>query len=173
MGEILSVLISTRFTLPTWIIQYNNVIMSAMASQITSLTIVYSTVCSGGDQRKHQSSASLAFVRGRNSPHKCPVTRKLFPFDDVILLQQPFALWVVVLAMCDATCHLLVQCFGKYTLNDSWSICVIQFVWKFYLNNFYLTFLLQIFLCVLFLRSCKDHITSSYKILKLKAAPNQ
>ena len=43
---------------------YSDVIMSAMASQTTSLTIVYSTVYSGSDQRKHQSSASLAFVRG-------------------------------------------------------------------------------------------------------------
>ena len=43
---------------------YNGVIMGAMASQITSLTIVYSTVYSGADQRKHQGSASLAFVRG-------------------------------------------------------------------------------------------------------------
>ena len=64
--------------------------MSAMASQITSLTIVYPTVYSGADQRKHQSSASLAFVRGihrwpANSPHKWPVTRKMFPFDDVIM----------------------------------------------------------------------------------------
>ena len=61
-----------------------------MASQITSLTIVYSTVYSGEDQRKHQSSASLAFVRGIhrgpvNSPHKWPVTRKMFSFDDVIM----------------------------------------------------------------------------------------
>ena len=38
--------------------------MGSMASQITSLTIVYSTVYSAADQRKHQSSASLAFVRG-------------------------------------------------------------------------------------------------------------
>ena len=64
--------------------------MGAMASQITSLTIVYSTVYSGRDQRKRQSSASLAFVRGihrgpMNSPHKWPVTRKMFPFDDVIM----------------------------------------------------------------------------------------
>ena len=56
---------------------YGDVIMSAMASQITSLTFVYSTVYSGADQRKHQSSASLAFVRGIhrwpvNSPHKGP-----------------------------------------------------------------------------------------------------
>ena len=64
--------------------------MRAMASQITSLTIVYSTVYLDADQRKHQSSASLAFVRGIhrgpvNSPHKCPVTRKMFPVDDVIM----------------------------------------------------------------------------------------
>ena len=69
---------------------YNDVIMSAMASQMTSLTIVCSTVYSGADQRKHQSSVSLAFVRGihrwpMNSPHKGPVTRKIFPFDDVIM----------------------------------------------------------------------------------------
>ena len=62
------------------------VIMSAMASQITSLTIVYSSVYWGADQRKHQSPASLAFVRGIhrwpvNSPHKGQVTRKLFPFQ--------------------------------------------------------------------------------------------
>ena len=65
--------------------------MGAIASQITSLTIAYSTVYSDADQRKHQSSASLAFVRGLhrgpvNSPHKWPVTRKMFPFDDVIML---------------------------------------------------------------------------------------
>ena len=64
--------------------------MGAMAYEITSLTIVYSTVYSGADQRKHQSSASLAFVRGIhrwqvNSPHKGPVTRKMLPFDDVIM----------------------------------------------------------------------------------------
>ena len=69
---------------------YNDVIMSAIASQITSLTIVYSIVYSGAYQTKHQSSASLAFVRGIhrwpvNSPHKWPVTRKMFPFDDVIM----------------------------------------------------------------------------------------
>ena len=66
--------------------------MDAMASQITSLTIVYSIVYSDADQRKHQSSASLAFVRGihrgpGNSPHKWPVTRKMFPFDDVIMIK--------------------------------------------------------------------------------------
>ena len=74
-----------------YVYHYNDVIMSAMASQITSLTIVfYSIVCSGTDERKNQSSASLAFVRGIhqwpvNSPHKGPVTRKTFQFDDVIM----------------------------------------------------------------------------------------
>ena len=61
--------------------------MSAMEYQITSLTMVYSTVYSGADQRKHQSPASLAFVRGIhgwpvNSPHKGPVTRNMFLFDE-------------------------------------------------------------------------------------------
>ena len=69
---------------------YNDVIMGAIASQITSLTIVYSTVYSDADQRKHQSSASLAFVRVIHrwpviSPRKWPVTRKMFPFDDAIM----------------------------------------------------------------------------------------
>ena len=73
-------------------VHYIDAIMSAMASQITNLTIVYSTVYSGADQRKHQSSASLAFVQRIhrwpvNSPHTGPVTRKMFPFDDVIMLE--------------------------------------------------------------------------------------
>ena len=73
-----------------WYIQiiqthYNDVIMGAIASQITSLTIVFSTFYLDADQRKHQSSASLAFVWEIhqwpvNSPHKGPVTRKMFPF---------------------------------------------------------------------------------------------
>ena len=58
---------------------YNDVIITAMAFQFTSLTSVYSTVYSGADQRKHQSSASLAFVRGIHR------WRGTFPFDDVIM----------------------------------------------------------------------------------------
>ena len=79
-----------------WFTHYNDVIMSAMAPQITSMTIVYSTVYSDADHRKHQSSASLAFGGGGggggvihrrpvNSPHKRPVTRTIFPFEDVIM----------------------------------------------------------------------------------------
>ena len=67
-------------------VHYYDVIMGAIASQNTSLTIVYSNVYLGADQRKHESSGSLAFVQGIhrgpvNSPHKWPVTRKMFPFD--------------------------------------------------------------------------------------------
>ena len=80
---------------------YNDVIMGAVASQITSLTIVYSTVYSGADQTKHQSSASLAFVRGIhrgpvNSPHKWPVSRKMFPVDDVIMILNVCGTFITV-----------------------------------------------------------------------------
>ena len=74
-----------------WCLQhYCDVIMGAMASQITSLTVAYSSADLHADQRKHQSSASLAFVRGiqrwpMNSPHQWPVMRKMIPFDDVIM----------------------------------------------------------------------------------------
>ena len=65
--------------------------MTEGASQISSFTTVYSAVYWGGDQRKHQRSASLAFVWGIhrgpvNSPHKWPVARKMLPFDDVIMI---------------------------------------------------------------------------------------
>ena len=69
------------------------------ASQIGGAPIVSWTVGSGRDQRKHQSSASLAFVRGIhrwpvNSPHKRPVRRKMFPFDSVIMhLRDGMSAW--------------------------------------------------------------------------------
>ena len=74
--------------------------MDAIASLITNLTTVYSAVYSDADQSKHQSSASLAFVWGIhrgpvNSPHKWPVTRKMFPFDDVIMMNKlAIRLWM-------------------------------------------------------------------------------
>ena len=92
---------------PYMISHYDDVRMGAIASQITSLTIVYSTVYSVVDQRKHQSYASPAFVRGihripMNSPHKRPVTRKMFPFDDVLMHMPLFpymAIQPIVLCM--------------------------------------------------------------------------
>ena len=78
---------------------YDDVIMGTIASQITSLTIVYSAVYSGADQSKHQSSASLAFVWGIhrgpvNSPHKWPLTLKCFhlmtsSWEDPVLMPFP------------------------------------------------------------------------------------
>ena len=59
--------------------------MTTMASRITRVSIVYSTVCLGADQRKHQSSASLIFVRGIHRWPVVPLTLKIFPFDYVIM----------------------------------------------------------------------------------------
>ena len=101
-----------------WMINYNGVIMGTMAFQITGLAIVYSAVYSGADQRKHQSSALLAFVWGihrppSNAPHKWPVTRKIFPFDDVIMWRQTYCsiCWGIFLSvfkdrhgLCHAKC---------------------------------------------------------------------
>ena len=65
--------------------------MSVIASQVTGASIVCSGVSSGTDQRKHQSSVSLAFGSGihqrpADSPHKGPVTQKMLPFDDIIMV---------------------------------------------------------------------------------------
>ena len=64
---------------------YGDVIMGTMASQITSLTIFYSTVYIGAEQRKYQSSVSLAFVRGihRSSMFS---NAEMFPFDDFTMV---------------------------------------------------------------------------------------
>ena len=91
----------------SWIldIHYIDVIMGAIASQITPASSLFTQVA---DQRKHQSSASLAFVRGLqwspvNSPHKWHVTWKMFPFDDVIM-------------------HCCKQCFTSMTYKNLFNI---------------------------------------------------
>ena len=78
----------------SWCLYYSDVMMSAMASQITGVSIVCLTVCWGAYQRKHQSSASLAFVRV-DSPHQGPVMRKMYPFHDVIIIREfmIFEIW--------------------------------------------------------------------------------
>ena len=67
---------------------YSDVIMSAMASQITGITIVYSTVYSGADQRKHQSSASQAFVGGGEFTGDRWIPHTKGQFDDVIMMMH-------------------------------------------------------------------------------------
>ena len=74
---------------------YSDIIVNLMEFQITIVLFVYSTISSGADQRKHDSSTSLALARGIhwwsvNSPHKGPVMQKMFPFDDVIMYVQGF-----------------------------------------------------------------------------------
>ena len=99
---------------------YDDVKMSSMASQITSLTIIYSTVYSGTDQRKHQSSASLAFVWGIhrgpvNSPHKWPVTRKCFHLTTSSCKKVPTGL-----------CH-LINPFQPVNIGPSKTVCAPRF----------------------------------------------
>ena len=126
---------------------YNDFIMRVIASQITSLSIVCSSLYSGAGQRKFQSSASLAFVRGIhrwpvNSPHKWPVTRKMFPFDDVIKAQLAI-IWTAVDPLYNETwTKLLPLCMrhvqmnvinGKYLYFD-WNdreICSYGFNWQY------------------------------------------
>ena len=101
---------------------YNDVIMGAIASQITSLTIVYSTVYLGADQRKHQSSASLAFVGIHrwpvNFPLQWPVTQKMVQFDDVVML--PIRSNDLQKYTCYIFCHVVDKCwkvYHKWTLS--------------------------------------------------------
>ena len=109
--------------------------MTTMASQITSLTIVYSIIYSCADQRKHQSSASLAFVRGIhrwpvNFPHKGPVTRKMFPFDDVIMFVDSCSWWRHGMEIISPITGLCVgNHIGKGKVMQSFDVSLL-FVWK-------------------------------------------
>ena len=95
---------------------YRDVIMMAMASLITGVSIVCSNVYSGADQRQHQSSASLNFLWGinrwpENFPHKGPVRRKIFPFDDVIVSE------IVLTWMCRTPLMISQYCFFRQWLG--------------------------------------------------------
>ena len=108
----------------------NDVITSAFASQITGVPIVYSTVCSEAEQRKYQSSASLAFVRGIHRwPHEGPVTRKMFPFDDVIMISNRFSLYLIkyfnIIKHCCTTFLIIKSSWSRVTpfwVDMQWSI---------------------------------------------------
>ena len=126
---------------------YGDVLIGAMASQMNRLTIVYSIFFPGADQRKHQCSTSLAFVRGIhrwsvNSPHKGLLTRKMFPFDDVIMVRsikshyQAVALggfiylpqsWAIILTALDQTWATIQKIFrNKLTLRLQGRITIKQ-----------------------------------------------
>ena len=157
--------------------KYNDVIMGAMAPQINSLIVVYSNVYSGADQRKHQSFASLAFVRGIhrwpvNSPQKGPVTRKMFPFDDVIMDVEVL---VVLGGPCDirypsesremsfvdntnsiqliwnfAQNTIILQNFLSERLHQSTSVCKLGYIWDIYKYSSPLVFVRYYYHCVMF-----------------------
>ena len=103
------------------ILRHYNDVMSVMASKITGVSIVYSTVCSGADQRKYHSSASLAFVRGIHrwpvtSPHKWPVTWKIFPCD-AVNMNVVIHILSMILTGCNAT-HRYAK---RGIQSDAWS----------------------------------------------------
>ena len=107
---------------------YCDAIMGTVASQITSLTIVYTTVYSDTDQSKNQSSASLAFVWGIhrgpvNSPHKWPVTRKMFPFDDVIMWWRHHG--YIISNNLPSTMFNCLDCYSKYY---NWFLLLLQYL---------------------------------------------
>ena len=97
-----------------WRSGYSDVIMSTMASQFIGFSIVYSIVCSGADQRKHQSSASLAFVRGI---YRWPAqgASKIFAFDDVTMwhLKGCAVLLLSCLSKCWSIKAHLIQMLGS------------------------------------------------------------
>ena len=69
-------------------VHYSDVIM--MVSQITGVSILCSTVCSGADQKKISKFCVTGLCEGNSpvtsgSPHKQPVMQKVFPFDDVVM----------------------------------------------------------------------------------------
>ena len=109
--------------------------MSATASQITCVSIVCSIVCIGVDQRRHQSSTLLVFGRGIHlwpvdSPHKGPVTRKMFPFDDVIMYIVPIHvsvfMWesksVIILQMMFQHLTVLTAKSGMFYAHFVWTV---------------------------------------------------
>ena len=99
---------------PSLLHHYNDVIMSAMVSQINGVSIVYSNVCSGADQRKHQSSSASMALWGEFTVDqwKGPVTRKMFPFDDVITMLKLWGntLWCISLSLSIYICMCVCIC---------------------------------------------------------------
>ena len=111
---------------------YSDLIMSAIGSEITGVLIICLIVCPGTDQRKQQSSALLAFVRGIhrwpvNSPHKGPVMREIFPFDDVIMIIFIMVFTVNVIFFFHEACLLQQIC---YQHCASWLLMVWSFSTK-------------------------------------------
>ena len=148
--------------------------MGAIASQITSLTIVYSIVYSDADQRKHQSSASLAFVQGIhrgtvNSPHKWPVTRKMFPFDDVIMCGNK--------TRSVASKTMVIHYFTLWLRNSFRAVTFSCGFWKRFVIFTSLVIvtqvqsgLYQVLNCVIWIRNKNRHLSITWLICQLNVA---
>ena len=152
-------------------LHYDDVIVSAIASQVTSLASVYSAVSLGADFRKHQSSASLAFVRRIyrgpvNSPHKWPVTRKMFPFDDVIMWVE---CWIEGYPCRNSSRHQRLVC--EYVSGNLvlFSICLMVLANKRRLTIYVTPFLMAgtvsrvLWQCVVYLSQCYISISLVYQ----------
>ena len=123
--------ISSRWWVNSTNFHHIDVKMRAMGSQITSLTIVYSTICSGVDQRKHQSSASLAFVRRIhrwpvNSPHKGQWCGKCFH-----LMTSSWKLGTVYFQIAIADINILSLIINSCGIDSILVFCGISFLLHF------------------------------------------
>ena len=166
---------------------YYDVILMIKASQITVVCSVCPTVGSGADQRKHQSSASLAFVWGIhwwpvNSPHKRPVTRNMFPFNDIIMhmrwlntypchmRQNAFCCWYHVLhfssdkiTVCDnykqnksRLNNFLYLQLAVFSRTDTVTKIILLQLWSWHLSRCHLKGGLRLFCCYASLPSFSD-----------------
>ena len=146
-----------RIFLQKAIFHYDDFIMGTIASQITSLAIVYSIVYSSAHQGKHQSSASLAFVLGIhrgpvNSPHKWPVTRKMFPFDDVIMLSVYLSVFLGTRqsAVLEFRIRLISSITSTTQAPISWDV----YTWKWGLQQYVTLSIPTVVLYFIWLRIC-------------------
>ena len=96
-----------EFQLTHW--HYSDVIMTTIASLITSLAVVYSAVYSDADQRKHQSSASLAFVWGIHRDRWIPRTKGQLRGKCFHLMTSSCKIYVLFqLLQCSTQCHMIL-----------------------------------------------------------------
>ena len=141
--------------------------MGAIASQITSLTIGYSTVYSSVDQRKYQRSALLAFVWGIhrwpvNSPHKWPVTWIMFPFDDVIMIIEN----VIDVTKC-------LQWLCKCTTENTKIKCVEKILAQRFMSHFLMSSESTSLFIILKLQNCNTNtIQKPIKFVHTEVSPN-
>ena len=122
--------------IPTTNVHYNDVIMATMASQITILTVVYSTVYLDADQRKHQRSASLAFVWGVPRDRWIPRTKgqsrgNFFPFEDFFMSYTCWNLNAYITGgHCGWECNVKTTSIVQVQINGVFFYWIDCFIWK-------------------------------------------